>query len=99
MPTRRELADARRLARHSELVASASTATGRLWRTCNWLISAAKRRGRLTETLAAVQYLIHLIEQDQPLPRLPGAHQAPTDPDDAPATPWYAQRRHQRLKG
>lgn len=79
MTTRRELAAAHRRAKHLALVGSATTATARLLRACNWLASVAKHHNRLTEALHAVYYLIDLINAGQPLPGQPGTTTEPAD--------------------
>lgn len=78
MTTRREAAAAHRRAKHSALVGSATTATARLWRACNWLIAEAKHHGRLTETLTVIHYLIDLLRDGKPLPGPPNTL---TEPD------------------
>jgi hypothetical protein len=72
------------------LVGSATTATARLWRACNWLIATAKARGQLAEVLAIVLGLIDRLDAgEQPT----GIEPAPTQTPDGPHRPWYMQVR------
>lgn len=67
MPGRQNAA-AHRLAKHRGLVGSATTATGRLWRACNWLIAEAKAHGQITEVLAIILDLITRLRAGERLP-------------------------------
>jgi hypothetical protein len=89
--TRRDIAAARRRAKHRTLVGSATTATKRLWRACNWLIATAKARGQLAEALAAVLDLIDRLDAGE---QLTGTEPAPAQQTPAgPHRPWYMQVR------
>jgi hypothetical protein len=88
MPGRKHAA-AHRHAKHSALVGSAATATGRLWRACLWLIAEAKAHDQLTGTLTVVLALIQQLRAGQP-PAAPEP-QPPKPPADG--RPWYLQVR------
>lgn len=75
---------------------SATTATTRLWRACNWLISEAKTNRQLGEALNVVLYLIDQLRAGRNIADLIN-RPAPHETGGGPHT--HVGRRHQRPKG
>jgi hypothetical protein len=67
-PTRRDVANAKQLTLRLGRVKAAQTPAAALWSVCKWLVTDARRAGRIADTIRAVYGLIFLLRNGEPIP-------------------------------